>query len=154
MTNSIGRVAHTKDIQLYYYYKTQQYVFLLFHISKTIIKEDFWEISTYLGMIVLDGGLDEVRSGSPKGSPPPDLILTSIWSSTSSRTWRQYDLFFVSRKKSVQCKLRSFLGSIYLDVNIHSFVRKFLPMIKVKPKIFIFLKVQKLNFFTVKLCFL
>ena len=72
-----------------------------------------------------------------------DLILTSIWTSTTSRQWRQYDLFFVSRKKSVQCKLRSFLGSIYLDVNIHSFVRKFLPMIKVRPKIFIFFKSSK-----------
>ena len=37
-----------------------------------------------------------------------DIILTSIWTSTTSRQWRQYDLFFVSRKKSVQCKLRSF----------------------------------------------
>ena len=37
-----------------------------------------------------------------------DFILTSIWTSTTSRQWRQYDLFFVSRKKSVQCKLRSF----------------------------------------------
>ena len=61
-----------------------------------------------------------------------DFILISIWSSTTSRQWRQFDPFFVSRKKSVQCKLRSFLiidGREKLQVcslNSHGNCRQFL----------------------------
>ena len=76
------------------------------HVCQTLKCQSFDGPEEFWRSWSPNGGLDEVRS-SPKGSSPSDLILTSIWSSTSSRTWKQYDLIFVSRKKSVQCKLRS-----------------------------------------------